>query len=226
MTALTACGARDCRRASRSKGKCERVASRRGGLVWRSSFTKSSGQLLAGFVGETFLIVRRENFAGDFCGRVNHEAADFTAEFGQHAGAILFDLFARLGGKDLLRFDDRLLRLPVPSRAQPLRAPPRSIYSPAHWPGSRCPGATSRCPQELRLDLVGVVEAFLDANAAFLQHLQDAFIGKEIKQRTDDAETDDLRNQMRPIGAECIRGLLRRIAESRSRCSPKLPGDP
>src|SRR5262249_39313233 len=49
----------------------------------------SCGQLSFGFLGQSPLILRRQNLSGDCAGRLYNQAADLLFEFGKHTSVVL-----------------------------------------------------------------------------------------------------------------------------------------
>src|SRR5262249_52150874 len=60
----------------------------------------------------------------------------------------------------------------------------------------------------LRLYFFGIGETLCDELAPILQHLKDRLIGEPVKKKTDDAETNHLGYQMRPVHTETLGNLL------------------
>ena len=164
------------------------------------------GQLSAGLFRQALLVVGRQDLAGDFGRRGNHQPAHFAAQLCQHPGVLGIRGVPRLfhdfpGGRDgflgflflharggSARFFNQLGCLDV-RLAQNFLA--------------------LRCgPRQLGLDLVGVGQAFGNALPAFLQHLQDRLVGKALQEKSDDAEADDLRDEMGPVQAELGGGVF------------------
>src|SRR5215471_348329 len=80
-------------------------------FVFISAFrARSCGQLPGGFLGQSPLILRRQNFPGDRTGRLHNQPADLLLEFGEHTSVLLRRGLTR-PQHDLLGGSSGLLRL-------------------------------------------------------------------------------------------------------------------
>ena len=66
---------------------------------------------------------------------------------------------------------------------------------------------------QLLLDLLGIVQALLDALLALLEHCQDGLVGIAVQQERHDGEADALRDEVRPVHAEGPGDVLRRLRQ-------------
>ncbi len=66
---------------------------------------------------------------------------------------------------------------------------------------------------QLLLDLLGVVQAFLDAFPALFQHGQDRLVGVTLEQKGHDGEADALRDEMRQVHTEPRGGIPAHLGE-------------
>ena len=106
-------------------------------------------------------------------------------------------------GRDLLGCDDCFLRFVLQYASRPrtslfdeqggLGVRPRYHFLPQRLG-----------PIQFGLDLIGVLQTQSDLASPFLQHCEHLPVGKLIEQRANDAETDNLRSQMRPVDAESL----------------------
>jgi hypothetical protein len=180
--------------------------------------------LLGGFLGQSPLILRRQDFPGDSAGGLYNQPADLLLEFGKHTGVVLrrglmcleHDLFS--GGNRLLSllfqqdvsrsagFLDELRRLSVSSRHYFLTLRLRS--------------------RQLRFHLVGISETLGDESTPIRQHSEDRPIGEPVKKKTDDAEADHLSYQMGPIYTERPGNLFDLPATLRLRHQDKCIHEP
>ena len=63
------------------------------------------------------------------------------------------------------------------------------------------------------LDLLGVIQAFLDALLAISQHGQDRLVGIAMEQEGHDAKADALRGEVRQVHTKPHRGVLGHLAQ-------------
>ena len=153
------------------------------------------------------MVVRRQHFSGDRRRRLHDEPPDLAPQLGEHAGAIAFGRLVRpdedlFGGGDGL---PRLLGLDARRRGagflDQLLARPRRP-----WPGSSWRSASIRASSALIFSALARPSAICCAPG--LEDLQDRLVGEQIEHGADDAEADDLRQEVRPVDAERAGDLL------------------
>ena len=170
---------------------------------WRKSL---GGDLLCGFFGQTTPVFRCQNFAGDGGSRLDNEAADFTSEFGEHAGVILGGSFAGLGD-DLFRGGDGLLRFLLLHAC----SSSASLFNELAGLGIGLNEdflALGFGVSQLGFDFFSVGEAVGDALAARFEHSEDALVSEQVQAKTNDAKADRLSNEVRPIHTKLFGDLF------------------
>ncbi len=154
------------------------------------------------------MIFRGEDFAGDGSGGLHDEAADLAFEFGEHACVVRRGSFASFGD-DLLGSGDGLLRF---------------LFLDFGGRGARFFNQFCRLgaglrdhfltlgfrAAELDFNFIGIGQSFGDALAPFFQHCQHALVRELVEHGANNAEADDLRDEVRPIDAESSGDLLDR----------------
>ncbi len=152
------------------------------------------------------MIVRRHDPADDRRRRLHDQPAHLAAQLGEHPLVFLRRRLARLDD-DLFRGGNRALRLLFLHALGDRAGVGEELRRLRLCLGHRLL-ALRFDAGERGVDLLGVLETLRDLLAAFVEQAQHGPVGKAVENGADNAEADDLRDEMRPVDAEGPRDFL------------------